>query len=394
MLADATVVQTLNFAYCDGIGNTDFAGFCQFLAIGLKKWKFPEFFDVADKVRKNPDIKKLSRCGRLWMSKHYIIYLKLLATAVLWGGTFVAGRVLSREVEPFSAAFLRFSLASVCLLYFMKIQHARAHKHQSGAVSPAASGAQGGPDTDGSRPVRPLQSAHPRFLSLKDWLACVSLGLSGVFIYNVFFFMGLKTVEAGRAAIFIACNPICIAVLAALFMGETMRPLRFAGILISLFGALLAITRGNPAEIFGEHLAVGDLYILGCVVSWLFYVLMGKVVTRRLSSLAAVAYACSIGALLLLPFALYEGLLRNIFNFSLTAWACIIYFSLLATALGFTWFYEGVKELGASRAGVFINFVPLVAIFGGHFLLGESLSFSLLVGVLLVCGGTLLVNRT
>lgn len=329
------------------------------------------------------------------MLKHYTIYLKLLATAVLWGGTFVAGRVLSREIEPFSAAFLRFSLASLCLLYFMKVQSSRSQARvqisdtTSMRETPAAS-----PAPAGSSTAQPLQSAHPRSLSLKDWLACISLGISGIFIYNVLFFLGLQTVEAGRAALFIACNPICIAVLASLFMGETMRPLRLAGILLSLFGAILAITRGNPAEILGEHLSTGDFYIIGCVLSWLFYVLMGKVVTRRLSSLAAVAYACSIGALLLFPFAVYEGLLSNIFHFSLMAWACIIYFSVLATALGFTWFYEGVKELGASRAGVFINFVPLVAIFGGHFLLGESLSFSLLLGVLLVCGGTLLVNRT
>lgn len=329
------------------------------------------------------------------MSKQHMVYLKLFATAVLWGGTFVAGRVLAREVEPFSAAFLRFSLASVCLLYFMKARSdlaAGASRNQGRAR--VAQGTRDTRGTQGTRGAPEFQSAHPGSLSFKDWLVCVSLGLSGVFIYNAFFFLGLKTVEAGRAAVFIACNPICIAVLASLFMGETMRPARLAGILISLFGALLAVTRGNPADIFGEHLDPGDLYILGCVASWVFYVLMGKVITRRLSSLAAVAYACSIGALLLLPFALHEGLLSNLSSFSLTAWACIVYFSFLATALGFTWFYEGVKELGASRAGVFINFVPLVAILGGYFLLGESLSYSLLIGVFLVCGGTILVNRT
>jgi drug/metabolite transporter (DMT)-like permease len=44
------------------------------------------------------------------------IYLKLLLTALFWGGTFIAGRLIADRVEPFSAAFLRFAVASSLLL--------------------------------------------------------------------------------------------------------------------------------------------------------------------------------------------------------------------------------------------------------------------------------------
>jgi drug/metabolite transporter (DMT)-like permease len=45
-----------------------------------------------------------------------ITYVKLLLMAVFWGGTFIAGRVIARDVQPFSAAFTRILFASVLLL--------------------------------------------------------------------------------------------------------------------------------------------------------------------------------------------------------------------------------------------------------------------------------------
>mgnify|MGYP001822266301 FL=1 len=44
------------------------------------------------------------------------IYIKLLMTAIFWGGTFVAGRVIAGHVNPVAAAFLRFVMASVFLV--------------------------------------------------------------------------------------------------------------------------------------------------------------------------------------------------------------------------------------------------------------------------------------
>ncbi len=104
-----------------------------------------------------------------------ITYLKLLLTAVFWGGTFVAGRSLAQHVEPFSAAFFRFAVASVFLvLLSWKIE---------------------GPIT---------------LIRKRQILAVFFLGLTGVFCYNLFFFKGLKLIEASRAAIIIANNPIFI----------------------------------------------------------------------------------------------------------------------------------------------------------------------------------------
>jgi drug/metabolite transporter (DMT)-like permease len=48
-----------------------------------------------------------------------LIYVKLLLTAIFWGGTFIAGRTIAGSVDPFSAAFLRFAVASVLLAFLI-----------------------------------------------------------------------------------------------------------------------------------------------------------------------------------------------------------------------------------------------------------------------------------
>ena len=51
-----------------------------------------------------------------------IIYFKLLLTAFFWGGTFIAGRVLARTMDPYTASFLRFSTASIMLIFLIRIR--------------------------------------------------------------------------------------------------------------------------------------------------------------------------------------------------------------------------------------------------------------------------------
>ena len=137
------------------------------------------------------------------------IYAKLLLTAFFWGGTFIAGRILAAQAGPFTGSFLRFAVACAALVLVTL-------------------------RTEGlPRPNR------------RDVMPLVLMGFTGIFGYNWFFLQGLKTVEAGRASIIIACNPIAIALAAAVVFGERLTPLKVGGILVSIAGAVTVITRGS-----------------------------------------------------------------------------------------------------------------------------------------------------
>ena len=52
----------------------------------------------------------------------------------------------------------------------------------------------------------------------------------------------------------------------------------------------------------------------------------------------------------------------------------LAYLGILATVIAFNWYYEGIKEIGAAKAAIFINLVPMFAIIFGTIFLQESLS--------------------
>jgi drug/metabolite transporter (DMT)-like permease len=281
----------------------------------------------------------------------------LLLTAIFWGGTFIAGRVLAAEMSPYSAAFLRFAAACLMLTVLARRQAGR---------WPA---------------LRPA-----------DVLPVILLGATGVFAYNALFFKGLQLIEAGRAALIVANNPVFISLFAALLFRERLGARKIAGIGLSVAGAVIAISKGNPAVLLVGGLGWGEAYIFGCVLSWVAYSLIGKSVMNRMTPLASVFYSAWVGTLALAIPAWREGLAGQILHCSAKGWASIGYLSFFGTVLGFVWYYEGIAKIGAAKASLFINFVPISAILMAYVVLAEPLALSLFIGALLVSLGVYLTN--
>jgi len=285
------------------------------------------------------------------------VYVKLLLTAIFWGGTFIAGRVIAKNVGPFSASFLRFVIASVFLLLLTW-------------------------KAEGTLPI----------LKRGQIIPVILLGMTGVFSYNVFFFKGLKIINAGRASLIIANNPIFIAILAAYLFKEKLHLIKVAGIIISVTGAIIVISRGNLYEIVSVNVGWGELYIFCCVISWVTFSLIGKSVVSNLSPLVSISYSSLIGTVGLFIPAYFEGILHNFFRYSYLEWASIFYLGFFGTVLGFVWYYQGIKAIGPMRASQFINFVPVSAISLAFFILKEPITLSLLIGGTFVIVGVYLTN--
>jgi len=288
-----------------------------------------------------------------------VIYIKLFVTAIFWGGTFIAGRLVAREVGPFSAAFLRFAIASIFLLFITFKIERRLPPVKKGQVIPL-----------------------------------ILLGMTGVFSYNVFFFKGLKIIHAGRASVIIASNPVFIALFASYLFREKLSLLKFAGIVISVAGAIIVISRGNPIEIMKGNIGLGELFIFCCVMSWVAYSLIGKAVMKDLSPLVSVSYSSLVGAIGLFIPAYLEGMVQHFSHYTTAEWLGIFYLGFFGTVVGFVWYYEGIKAIGATKASQFINFVPISAVVLAFFLLAEPVTFSLIIGTVMVCIGVYLTNST
>ena len=286
-----------------------------------------------------------------------LIYIKLTLMAVFWGGTFIAGRIAAKEVAPFSGAFLRFAAASLCLLFL----------------------------------TWKAEKGFPR-IPRSAWVSLIFLGLTGIFSYNAFFFKGLKLIHAGRASLIIANNPVFIALFAAILFRERLTGLKIFGIILSLTGVVIVISRGRLDALFSGSLGWGEFYIFCCVASWVSYSLIGKAVMSSLSPLTSVTYSSLVGtAALLLP-ACLEGVFSDASHYSISSWLSILFLGIFGTVLGFVWYYQGIRAIGPTKAAQFINLVPVSGVILAYLILGEPVSLSLFTGGICVICGVSLTN--
>ncbi|QLA20409.1 DMT family transporter [Desulfolutivibrio sulfoxidireducens] len=289
----------------------------------------------------------------MWMT-----HAKLLASVVFWGGTWISGRHLAQAMGPFSAAFLRFAVASAFLLFLTRRVHGKI----------------------------PLPAR-------RDLPGLAFLGLTGVFGYNAFFFAGLQTVPASRAALIVAAIPTVVSLYSGLARRERFGPARLCGIALSFCGAVTVLSRGDPLALLQGGISAGDLCILGCVACWAAYTLAGRAVMVRVTPLAAVTWSCLFGGAFLFPPALLGGLWADVAEAGAADWLHLIFLGIMATGYGFFWYYEGIQRIGASRAGIYINLVPVVAVLLGVFALDETVGPPVLLGGAMVLAGVWLAQR-
>lgn len=285
------------------------------------------------------------------------VLLRLILTALFWGGTWVAGKIAVQEAPPLFIACWRFFIATLALGTLL---HCR--------------------------------EGLPRW-GWRDWLSLASLGLSGIFCYNLFFLYGLILVEAGRGALVVAFIPALIALADWLLFRRPMTGLKALGVVLAMCGCLWVVTRGHPMRLFAGEVGLGEWLLLGTALSWACYTLISRQLSVRFSPLAMTFGACASGCLMLISAALVEG---SLFAYSgLTGQGCvsITFLGLLGTAIAFTWYSDAISRIGSTKAAAFINLVPIFAVLLGAVILGERLELSVLFGGLMVIVGVYLTHR-
>ncbi len=291
---------------------------------------------------------------RLWP-----VYLMLAFATSTWGSAFIAGRFATESFDPITVAFLRFFFASLILI-----------------------------------PIMILKEKDRPKLNKKDWLLLCSLGLTGIAIYNIAFFTAAKYAPIVKSSLFIAVNPVLIILLSGLFLKETITKRNVTGLVLALTGAVIIITNGQVLVTIQNGLQPIDIVLLFAVVCWALYSVLGKVALAKFSTLTSTTYAVTIGTIMLMPFAIYETNWTDMMGANWLVWTSILHMSVIVTVVSFIMYYEGIKRIGAAKASLFINFMPLSAVVLAVIFLGEPLHLSHVLGALFVITGVTVGTRT
>lgn len=261
----------------------------------------------------------------------------IAVTVVLWASAFVAIRHVGSEVSPGALALGRLLVASAVLGAVLLLRR----------PAPAAT-----PD------------GWPRG---RGWWWLLACGVMWFGVYNVALNEAERRIDAGTAAMLVNIGPILIAVLAGWLLKEGLPRWVLAGCGVAFAGVLvigLATSDGGTADLWG---------VLLCVVSAIGYaigVIAQKPLLVETSPLRITWLACSVGAVVCLPYA--PALLSDLSAAGPGALGWVVYLGLMPTALAFTTWAYALKRSTAGKLGVTTYLVPPIAILMGWALLGET----------------------
>lgn len=284
-------------------------------------------------------------------------YLLLAIAPLCWAGNIVLARSVVDIIPPVSLAFWRWTIASLLLWPF-------AHPH--------------------ARKDWPLFARH--------WKMIFFLSLVGISGFNTLLYLAMHTTTAINGALIQTTMPAVIILISLLAFKEKVTRLQSLGVGLCVLGAGLVVLRGRFSTILDLSFVEGDLLMLAAV---LLYALYSVFLHRRPSihPLSFLIYTFALGALGLLPLYLWELTYSQAFALNVDVVASVLYVAVFPSIVAFFCWNRGVELIGANRAGLFINFIPVFASLMAIIWLGESLKAFHLIGMLLIFGGMVLFNR-
>jgi drug/metabolite transporter (DMT)-like permease len=284
--------------------------------------------------------------------------LAAFTSAVLFGASLVAVRVIVEDVPPTTFAFVRFGIGGLFLMACLLV---------------------------GWRGLLRV--------SRGDLPAILLLGGLIFAAFPVIINVSLSLTEASRGALMVATMPIWSAVLARLIGGEHLTRRQIAGIALSFSGVgIVMAERGLNLDGQGRALLGDTIMFLGASTGAL-YGILAKRMLRRYRPLTVTAWAMIGGATLLIPFVFGELVLfRQTVSVDAQVALLIGFTAIFGGAIGYVLWTFGLSRLSATQTAVYINLNPLVAALLAAALLSERLGPVFVAGFIAVAGGVLMVN--
>jgi drug/metabolite transporter (DMT)-like permease len=289
------------------------------------------------------------------MASRPIAIAALVAVTMVWGSTFVVTKAAIVELPPLTLAFVRVFIGALVLLPF----------------------------------------AAPRIkasIAVLPWRWLWTMGFFGVALYYVVFNWSLALTSAAQGALVQSSIPAVTACIAILWLREAASPARIFGIALSVVGVLIVFAGGAQTNAAAPSPALGNMLMFASVVCWGFYTSLARRVAQ-FDSLVITAFVTGIGALLLLPLAIFELWSQHLPKLSLGAWLGVSYLGVFASGAGYLLYNYALKHMAASQVGVFTNIIPIVGVLTGVIALGEPLSWQAILGGVVVMVGVAMTTK-
>ncbi|GED62977.1 transporter [Lysinibacillus fusiformis] len=278
----------------------------------------------------------------------------MLVTSLLWGGNFVVAKTLVAHASPMTLTTVRWLIAVIVLVPLVWWKEKKL--------------------------VPPKQAIVPLLL----------MGVTGVALFNIFQFLALELTTSTNAGLISTMNTISIALFSFVLLKEKITKWQLSAMVLSLFGVVLVLSKGDWQLLLDFQLNTGDLWMLAAVCVWGLYSICSKWAMQTASPLMATLYAGVFGVLLLLPFTSADFTFTNVNTSFILS---MLYTGIISTVVCMVFWNIGVQKLGATTSGIFLNFNPIFTALLAYLFIGENMSWLQGIGGLIVIMGCYLFTH-
>ena len=293
------------------------------------------------------------------MSKNSKAYLMLMLATLFWAGNFTIGKFASIEnIPPYSLSFLRWLLVWLILFPFTY------------------------------KEIVKLKSEISKNLALFFILGFSSVGVFSAFTYNA-----LVHTQVINASLFNTAIPAMIILICFMLKIEKTNIFQISGLLISVIGILVIITKLDLNILLTLNFNTGDIYMLIAITAWGIYSAFLKKRNFEISLLALVQIICSFGLILLFPAFIFEMMHNQFVEINNNLILILMYVAIFPSIGSYYCWAGAVSIIGANRAGIFLSLIPLFSTIFAMIFFNEKFLFFHFIGSVLIILGLFLSNK-
>jgi drug/metabolite transporter (DMT)-like permease len=279
--------------------------------------------------------------------------LLAISSTIIWSGNFIVSRYAIHLAGPVSIAFFRWLTATICILPFA---------------------------------YKSLKAEWHIFKENK--LYFFLMGLIGFAVYNTLIYTAGHYATAINMALFgSTVNPIVAALLGAWLVNEKLHWKNITGIVLCIIGTLYLLTKGDIHNILSLQFGKGDLWMIGAGICFGSYNVFVKKKPAGISNKSFLLCLFIIGAILLLPGALYEmNYVQPVIYNTHLLWV-VLYIGIGNSTISYLIWNNAIQKIGAGKASLFLTLGPILSSIEAVLFLNESFNQAQIISGIIIISG-------
>ena len=293
------------------------------------------------------------------LTKNHSAYIFLILATLFWSGNFIVGKAASLfEIPPFTLNFYRWTFAWLILA-----------------------------------PFTLKEIIQKKDYILKNIKLILILGITSITIFNSIVYYSLNFTQVISGVLMISTIPVMIIFFSWIFKIEKTNIYQILGVIFSLMGVAVIVTKANLNVLINLNFNKGDLWMVVAMFSWAMYSALLRKKKFDLSQTSLLEVIITAGLIFLLPAYLIEMYLGFKLNVNIPFILTLSYVVLFPGLASFICWIKGIAIIGSNRSGIFLHLMPIFSTILAILIFREKFMNFHILGAVFIVGGIFLSSK-